>query len=95
TMAEAWGIEAPGWTNLSEGARARWLAKAHEWLSSKTPLDISKPLKTREGLPVENVRLDDDGLRIVAFVPAWRCDATFGIDGRDCDDENPADLVYA
>jgi hypothetical protein len=95
TMAESMGIQAPGWTDLSEEARAQWLGKAHELLSSKTPLDISKPLKTREGLSVENVRLDDDGLRIVAFVPAWDCDATFGIDGRDCNDEHPADLVYA
>jgi hypothetical protein len=95
TMAEAMGIQPPGWTDLSDQTRAQWIGKANEWLSAKTPLDISKPLKTREGLPVENVRLDDDGLRIVAFVPAWSCNATFGIDGRDCDEDHPADLVYA
>jgi len=95
SMADAVDLDYPQWERLSDASRVKWIQRASEHLSKKTPLDITKPLQLRAGLSVENVRLSDDGLNIIARVPAWQVDASFGIDGRSGDEDHPADLVYA
>lgn len=93
------GDDLPSWENLIDEKRAIYRARAKAELDSLIPLDISKPIQMRNGMPVENPRHSEDGLRIVVDVPAWGSrPASWGISGREVDHvttPHPHDLVHA
>jgi hypothetical protein len=94
TMADAMDMT-PGkpWGDLSQDQQQPWLDRATACLAEIVPIDLSRPLRMRDGTPVENVRLSEDGLMIVAFVAAWSTHATWPRDGM-LDVEHPSDLVF-
>jgi len=96
TMADAMDIS-PGksWGELSGESQKHWLDQARARLAAMVPIDITRPLKMRDGTPVTDVRLSDDGLQIVVAVPAWNSsNASWPITGQ-WDEPDPRDLVYA
>jgi hypothetical protein len=90
----AMGMETKAWGELSEPARQAWVDRARTRLAAINPIDITKPLKLRDGTAVGNVRLSEDGLQIVATIPSWATDATWPLDGL-LEEQHPSDLVYA
>src|ERR1700754_896525 len=87
TMADAMDTT-PGkpWGDLSQEGQQAWLDRATAHLAKIVPLDLSRPLRLRDGTPVSNVRLSEDGLLIVARVAAWGSDATWSLDGSTGED---------
>lgn len=82
------------WGDLSHESQQRWLARAEAELGAIVPLDLARPLRLRDGTPVQNARLSDDGLCVIADVAAWGRGASWPRNGMH-DEEHPADLVYA
>lgn len=94
TMADAMDAPVPpAWGNLSEESQKLWLKRARERLAAITPLDITKPLKLRDGTSIQNVRLSEDGLQIFAEVPAWDTVASWPLSGT-YDEPCHMDMVY-
>jgi hypothetical protein len=96
TMADAMDMT-PGkpWGELSQEGQQAWLDRATAQLSKIVLLDLSRPIRLRDGTPALNARLSEDGLSIIARVEAWRTDASWPLDGSTGDKEFPEDLVYA
>ena len=95
-MADAMDVRAYSWSELGADTQKRYLEQARSLLSAQTPLDLSRPLKMRDGVLVTNARLSDDGIMIYVDIPAWRSTASWSIDGRSSEDgEDPMELIYA
>lgn len=94
TMADAMDYPSKAWGDLSPEHQQNWLARAEAELAQIVPLDISRPLRVRDGTPVSGARLGDDGLTIIADVVAWRSSASWPRNGI-VDEPSPSDLVYA
>lgn len=62
---------------------------------TRTPIDITKPLMTRDGQPVTNLRKSRNATWPIEGVVGlqWRCWTASGADDLNCD--TPYDLVYA
>jgi hypothetical protein len=80
--------------DLSQEGQQPWLDRATAQLASIVPLDLSRPLRLRDGAPASNARLSEDGLSIIAHVATWRSDASWPLDGSTGED-HPSDLAYA
>ena len=93
TMADAMDMPSKAWGDLSQDRQQAWLDRAAARLAEIVPLDLSRPLKLRDGTPVTDIRLSDDGLSIVALVAAWRTEASWPRDGM-LEEEHPSDLIY-
>jgi hypothetical protein len=94
TMADAMDMPSKRWGDLSEDQRHHWMERSIADLSRIVPIDLSRPLRLRDGTPVTEVRLSEDGLSIIAHVAAWRTDAIWPRDGMLAE-EHPSDLIYA
>lgn len=84
------------WGEVSQDVQQRWLDRARAQLAAVVPLDLSRPLRLRDGTPVTGARLSDDGLCIIADVAAWGSSASWPRSGAV--DDDPSDqnaLVYA
>jgi hypothetical protein len=98
TMADAMDMPSVGWKELSEAQQRRWVNLARVDLAILEPLDITRPIRLRDGMPVYDVKLSEDGLNILARVIAWGQEGTqasWGRDGRSGEADHPTDLVYA
>ena len=83
------------WEGLSQEVQKKWFDRARAQLATVVPLDLSRPLRLRDGTPVTGARLSDDGLQIIADVPSWGSTAAWPRSGRYDGDEHPTDLIYA
>jgi hypothetical protein len=98
TMADAMDYESFKWDELSDETKQQFVSKAVAYLSKMAPLDLSRPIRLRDGMPVYDVKLSEDGLHVLARVIAWGqagTQASWRRDGRSGDDDHPSDLVYA
>jgi hypothetical protein len=102
TMADAMDMldaQLPSWDELGDEARNYWATRATAELSKVVPLDLTKPIRLRDGMPVYDIKLSEDGLGILARVIAWGQEGTQAFwqrDGRSGGGEDyPTDLVYA
>jgi len=80
--------------DLSEDQQRSWADRATADLAKIVPFDLSRPLRLRDGTPVSNIRLSEDGLNVIAHVALWVNDASWPRDGI-LEEEHPTDLVYA
>ncbi|MFC5358188.1 hypothetical protein [Azospirillum himalayense] len=104
TMVDAIGDFQPGptWENLPEECRQKWRLKAAEHLDAVSPLDLTRPLRTRAGEPIISAKLSDDGMAIIATVmfagadtattASWPINGLYA-EGREGEDS--IDLVYS
>ena len=53
-MADAMDVRAYSWSELGADTQTRYLEQARSLLSAQTPLDLSRPLKMRDGVLVTN-----------------------------------------
>ena len=88
TMADAMDMKTYPWDQLTDKAQQSFRDKARAELAGMTPIDITRPLRMRDGTPVENPRLSDNGMSIVVDIPAWGYSASWCIDGK-VDPEGP------
>jgi hypothetical protein len=93
TMADAMDTS-KAWGELSQERQQTWADRATADLAKIVPIDVSRPLRMRDGTPVADVRLSEDGLNVIAHVALWGSDATWPRDGI-LEEEHPTDLVYA
>ena len=93
TMADAMDMPSKAWEELSQERQQTWADRATADLAKIVPIDLSRPLQMRDGTPVTDVRLSEDGLNVIAHVALWGSDASWPRDGL-LEEENPTDLVY-
>ena len=93
TMADAMDMPSKAWEELSQERQQTWADRATADLAKIVPIDLSRPLQMRDGTPVTDVRLSEDGLNVIAHVALWGSDASWPRDGL-LEEEHPTDLVY-
>jgi hypothetical protein len=96
-IADACDVTPIEWKDLDDAGRARWTARAIERLMNMTPLDLTRPLRMRCGVTVEDAQASPDGLSVIVRVPAWGTKSSWPIDGKVTGTDGPEDqdLVYA